>query len=563
MKSHIHHIRLLVALIPLLLPFQSKALQLQPKRLSLDSLYKCGQESYAKGDYKNALAFLETVTERYTPECPPEETGKIISANVLLGNIYSFQYFDNAKAYEATLRADRLAKETGQLNAHILFNLAGITQTIAEQAEDSTLMRKAYEYFKDCVSLSLYKGPLQILDMAMSNYLILGRNLSYISENDSLWSRYAKAKAQGKGDRTLLKYNTLMRQAIMSERNNDMQSAVENLQAQLHLFKEEDNTTARYIFGTYLLMYEMINSGNPSCRRTEDILKEMSRLSERHPMSDARLLTYKFLWQHYATAPCTMSEKAAIYAGKYISLKDSLLNYQQVASLKKIEASSEMERIQKDIDRVRQRNLLITVALICTGVLCVAIAVFIFILRRRNRQLMHTNWILYNRTVDYLKRENSVTKELHVTINPETPQQESAQKKASYSSSHMSETDKKNLMETVRSEMSKCHEIYSPDFTATRFADIIGIPQRNISLAIGESGAGNFIQLLNEYRIKEACRRLTENPDYKVMTIEAVGNSVGFRARSSFIAAFKKFTGLTPSQYQKMSRLTSAAEPED
>lgn len=333
MKSHIHHIRLLVALISLLLPCQLIALQLQPKRLSLDSLYKCGQESYGKGDYKNALAFLSAVSDRYTSDCTSEEAAKIISANVLLGNIYSFQYFDNAKAYEATLRADRLAKETGQLNAHILFNLAGITQTIAEQAEDSTMMRKAYDYFKDCVSLSLDKGPLHILDMAMSNYLILGRNLSYISENDSLWSRYAIAA--GKEDRVLETYNTLMRQAIMCEKSNDLQSAVENLQAQLQLFKKEDNTSARYIFGTYLLMYEMINSSNPSCRRTEDILEEMLRLSERHPMSDARLLTYKFLWQHYVTSPCVMPDKAAAYAGRYISLKDSLLNYQQVASLKK------------------------------------------------------------------------------------------------------------------------------------------------------------------------------------------------------------------------------------
>ena len=38
------------------------------------------------------------------------------------------------------------------------------------------------------------------------------------------------------------------------------------------------------------------------------------------------------------------------------------------------------------------------------------------------------------------------------------------------------------------------------------------------------------------------------------LTIESVGESVGFRSNSNFITAFRQVTGLTPSVYLKMAR---------
>ena len=48
------------------------------------------------------------------------------------------------------------------------------------------------------------------------------------------------------------------------------------------------------------------------------------------------------------------------------------------------------------------------------------------------------------------------------------------------------------------------------------------------------------------------------DPDFSISalssTLQAVGESVGFKSVSNFIAAFKKTTGLTPSTYQKIAR---------
>ena len=48
-----------------------------------------------------------------------------------------------------------------------------------------------------------------------------------------------------------------------------------------------------------------------------------------------------------------------------------------------------------------------------------------------------------------------------------------------------------------------------------------------------------------------ACQYL-EDPEYNRYTIEYVAQSVGYANKTTFYAAFKKHTGLTPSQYQRL-----------
>ena len=54
--------------------------------------------------------------------------------------------------------------------------------------------------------------------------------------------------------------------------------------------------------------------------------------------------------------------------------------------------------------------------------------------------------------------------------------------------------------------------------------------------------------------IKEACKRMGDIEHYGNYTIEAISESVGFKSRSTFVTSFKRITGLTPSQYQRLAR---------
>ncbi len=70
----------------------------------------------------------------------------------------------------------------------------------------------------------------------------------------------------------------------------------------------------------------------------------------------------------------------------------------------------------------------------------------------------------------------------------------------------------------------------------------------SISQVINTSTGLNFNDFINTYRIDLSKKRL-KDPAYQHLTIEAIGNSVGFRSRSSFYNAFKKHVKMSPKAF--------------
>lgn len=63
----------------------------------------------------------------------------------------------------------------------------------------------------------------------------------------------------------------------------------------------------------------------------------------------------------------------------------------------------------------------------------------------------------------------------------------------------------------------------------------------------------NVPSFINEYRVREACRRIADDAGFRNLTFAAIGESVGFSSQVSFNRAFKKATGMPPSVYHKMA----------
>ncbi len=82
---------------------------------------------------------------------------------------------------------------------------------------------------------------------------------------------------------------------------------------------------------------------------------------------------------------------------------------------------------------------------------------------------------------------------------------------------------------------------------------MVGAKYWEVSQTINDVFQKNFARVVAEYRIKEACRRISDREQYGQLTIEAIAQSVGFRSRTSFSKVFKDFTGLTPTMYKKIA----------
>lgn len=90
-----------------------------------------------------------------------------------------------------------------------------------------------------------------------------------------------------------------------------------------------------------------------------------------------------------------------------------------------------------------------------------------------------------------------------------------------------------------------------------RLARRAGIPARQISAAINRAKARNVSQYVNEHRIAEACRLLTET-DQPVTEIML---AVGFQTKSNFNREFRRVTDITPLAWRERNAHGASVSP--
>jgi AraC-like DNA-binding protein len=79
---------------------------------------------------------------------------------------------------------------------------------------------------------------------------------------------------------------------------------------------------------------------------------------------------------------------------------------------------------------------------------------------------------------------------------------------------------------------------------------IMGVPARQISIAVNQIYGGSFSQYLNDCRVKEAQRMLVEQPDLPITTLML---EAGFTTKSNFNKEFQRVTGVSPGEYRKQA----------
>ena len=122
-----------------------------------------------------------------------------------------------------------------------------------------------------------------------------------------------------------------------------------------------------------------------------------------------------------------------------------------------------------------------------------------------------------------------------------------------YSRSNLSDEQKQTLIYRIQEVLNTPETICQTDFSLAKLAKLVGSNTAYVSQVINEKTGQTFSIVVGKYRIKEACRRLNDTKNYGHVTIESISEGVGFKSRSTFIAAFKRQIGLTPSEYIKMA----------
>ena len=120
--------------------------------------------------------------------------------------------------------------------------------------------------------------------------------------------------------------------------------------------------------------------------------------------------------------------------------------------------------------------------------------------------------------------------------------------KQKYKNSVLTQTDKERYLKKLKIYMEREKPYLDPALTLEALAQRLLILPRYLSQVINESLGQNFFDFINHYRVKEATQHL-KNPSDKKTILEILYN-VGFNSKSAFNCAFKKYTGMTPSEFK-------------
>jgi AraC-like DNA-binding protein len=104
---------------------------------------------------------------------------------------------------------------------------------------------------------------------------------------------------------------------------------------------------------------------------------------------------------------------------------------------------------------------------------------------------------------------------------------------------------------TQLNELMVEHKIYlDANLTLTILAKKLRIHPNHLSRIINEKYRLNFNDFINQYRIEEIKKILSDSSIHKINILEIMYDN-GFYSKSVFNTAFKKFTGLTPSEFRR------------
>jgi AraC-like DNA-binding protein len=123
------------------------------------------------------------------------------------------------------------------------------------------------------------------------------------------------------------------------------------------------------------------------------------------------------------------------------------------------------------------------------------------------------------------------------------------EEKPKYVSSRLTDTEAETYLSALDAYMAKDKPYLNPTLTLKELALQINISPRYLSQIINEYTHQNFYDYISRYRIEEAKRLFSDDSAGK--TVLEILYEVGFNSKSSFNTAFKKFTGITPSQFKK------------
>jgi len=506
-----------------------------------------------QGDkFDSALVCYSVLANRYYEKrIDRGERQYALDALCNLGKLHMLHYYDYKKAYKYLLMAERMAKEyrmTDQL-ASIYLAQANVMQMGQLDFTDDDVMqmlRQAYDAaMADC--------DWEEATFALYNLLSKGMKMDNVAPLLAETHRFLAA--HGDTSSTLGHEMNCICRAAEAFSRHDYELAGD-CYMQMRQSDADGQPQDRHKMNVLLNAGEMYNKARAT-EKARRVLTEAMRVAEQ----EGNLVYLRSIYLELSITHACEGDTAGQqhYELLHLRAKDSLYTAGQLANLQSVKFANEVDTLNEQVrrlDRERQQQImLLTVALLVIAV----VSVLSWRLYKSNKRIEADRRLLYQNNVELLRREEeqrrlAVLHHQQGHPRPGVSPVGSQPHKARYQGSQLDHDDEQAVFDKVSEVMATSPEVYSFGFSLNRLSELCDLRLHYVSQAINAVYGNNFNALLNDYRIREACRRMNDADHYGHLSIEGLAQGVGFKSRTSFAAIFKQYTGLTPSEYIKQAK---------
>lgn len=518
------------------------------KDLPSKTLREMGHRYLFDNNPDSALVCYTIVANRYntTSKSDKEELKWVGSAMNQLGIIYTYFFVDYEKANRYLLQAKKIAEQNDdkKLLAAVYINLRNIRIVDDTFMDDGKISDNTIELHLKAFEVSLEAtGPEAIIISAAG----LAHMVSFAPQNEALLddiNQFLNYQLPDSMKRYQWVYDYCKAAQEQKRGNNEVALSLYD-KALSHVYHKEKRNQEILTIGIL----------NDKCK----LLLEMHRYHEMiailndfvqqgEATDDHQLqhLAYQALAEYYHDI-ANDKPTGDRYELMALREKDIMLKENKLLDAEKTEFLLQIDEINAEVQALATKQRM--TKMIAWGIAAVTLVILIllYMLWRKYKQEQEKNRILYKKNQAWLAADEERRQRMIAEQQAPRPHQ-------------LEEGEQSDLLHRVFFIMETNDEVFSPGFTLPRLAELVDDTRNNVSEAINQLYNTNFNGLINEYRIKEACRRINDEDHYGNLTIEAIGQSLGFKSNSNFVSNFKKITGLTPSAYRKQGKAGPVSE---
>ncbi|CDD06362.1 helix-turn-helix domain-containing protein [Prevotella sp. CAG:592] len=508
----------------------------QLSTLNAQSLLRYGETQTGIQADDRALVAFNILMSRYSAQMERQDKYACAKAACHIGNIY-YMRCSYSKAMEYFLTSLKLCEDNGFSDMiPRIYNMIGNVYSMFNDFERSSM------FYRKALAVARHSGDKSFVNRLLNNLICAYPTKEPLSRIKA----YYREMAANREQRPRYHYNLLMDKGMILSYENRHREAIRWFRQSAH-YAQEHQLGVECEGSSYTSMAESFLRLN-QVDSALCYLHTNERLARENNQANLLAETLKKLYMLYEKRNL---ERALQYKSEYLDLNDSIYNITAFNHLKNAQFLYEtnrstdtinnltLEKERKEMQLTMQRRWLVTL-IACSLLFMVLLAVVIV----QKRRLKASYNSLYERSKAMLTEENAYRQRIH-DLKEQSPRP---------TSTTVPEEQRKAILACIMHTMEQTEDFCDSNFTIERLAEKAGTNTRYASQVINQVFGKNFRTLLNEYRIKEAMRRLMDDDTYGKLTIKAISESVGYKSQANFITVFTRITGIKPSMYQKLSR---------